>query len=708
MLTIRYVVAFLLVAVGVSTANAQYIARLEPHPYVGTLTACAGEQITVRGNHIENLSNPSTISARISSASGNMANGTDIAIDEYSFDGTTWQPGPLIWTSNISGPVYYRLTLPATLPAGNGYNLKLQSSNPQYIQSDQDFNAVLNITASYTTVPDVVQTAFGENQWIVHAYTWTATTSDPFFTQQLIDEQDFFNPSNYLGHFLLDDLSFDLDFFVNGGKMPGNLHDGTSIPCYDQKATDYSLRFQRTENFGTGKYRIELQGDDGIRLSIDGGATWLLDSFLEQPYDQSYTNTDLQYPGGICLSGEVNLVVEFFQRPAEHRATATFTNLTPEVNTPQDVEICGSETVQFDASSTSGQLGWQWQVSTDGGTNFNNLIEAAPYSGTTTSTLTVTNANAAMNGYLYQAIVTGICDAGVPTAAAELIVDDGATITAQDNVVTVCEGNNALIGVTVEGGTSFQWQADFGNGFENLTDGSQFSNTNSQTMLVIGADVQLDGVAFQCVIEPSCGPDIISDPVELLVETDPQFVVHPADLEACEGEAVALNAEVDAPNGTYQWQRSTDNGTTWETIADVGGFAGYNTAQLQMPALQAAQANTQYRCVVQGCNGEVPSDAALLTLGGQEEPPVIPNVFTPNGDNMNDLLTVEVEHYDFYHVAIYNRWGQLVGEFDSPGMGWDGHYFDGTPVDPGYYMMVVDISGGCTTILEGKSLQVLR
>ena len=46
-------------------ASAQYIARLEPYPYTGTLSICAGGQITVRGNHIENLNNGSTISIRL-------------------------------------------------------------------------------------------------------------------------------------------------------------------------------------------------------------------------------------------------------------------------------------------------------------------------------------------------------------------------------------------------------------------------------------------------------------------------------------------------------------------------------------------------------------------------------------------------------------------------------------------------------------------
>ena len=49
----------------------------------------------------------------------------------------------------------------------------------------------------------------------------------------------------------------------------------------------------------------------------------------------------------------------------------------------------------------------QWQVSSDGGRTWTSLTDTSPYSGTTTSTLTITGATAAMNGNSFTCVMTG-------------------------------------------------------------------------------------------------------------------------------------------------------------------------------------------------------------------------------------------------------------------------------------------------------------
>jgi sugar lactone lactonase YvrE len=48
----------------------------------------------------------------------------------------------------------------------------------------------------------------------------------------------------------------------------------------------------------------------------------------------------------------------------------------------------------------------RWQISTDGGTTFSDLSDTSPYSGVTTSTLTITGASAALNGARYRVVAT--------------------------------------------------------------------------------------------------------------------------------------------------------------------------------------------------------------------------------------------------------------------------------------------------------------
>ncbi len=58
----------------------------------------------------------------------------------------------------------------------------------------------------------------------------------------------------------------------------------------------------------------------------------------------------------------------------------------------------------------------------------------------------------------------------------------------------------------------------------------------------------------------------------------------------------------------------------------------------------------------------------------------IPNAFTPNNDGLNDVWYVEMidpSCWLDWHVAIYNRWGGLVWESNTPNDVWSGSNYDG-------------------------------
>lgn len=63
--------------------------------------------------------------------------------------------------------------------------------------------------------------------------------------------------------------------------------------------------------------------------------------------------------------------------------------------------------------------------------------------------------------------------------------------------------------------------------------------------------------------------------------------------------------------------------------------------------------------------------AEFIELG--ETTGIIPNVFTPNGDNWNDeLVFVGVDHTQSYSIRIFNRWGRLVFESTDATKNWKG------------------------------------
>ena len=51
----------------------------------------------------------------------------------------------------------------------------------------------------------------------------------------------------------------------------------------------------------------------------------------------------------------------------------------------------------------------------------------------------------------------------------------------------------------------------------------------------------------------------------------------------------------------------------------------------------------------------------------------LPNVFTINGDGINDFFkAIRVKYIKDIELKIYNRWGQLVHETSDPYFTWDG------------------------------------
>lgn len=63
----------------------------------------------------------------------------------------------------------------------------------------------------------------------------------------------------------------------------------------------------------------------------------------------------------------------------------------------------------------------------------------------------------------------------------------------------------------------------------------------------------------------------------------------------------------------------------------------------------------------------------------------VPNVFTPNGDGVNDVLKVTAENVREYTLKIYNRGGVVVFETRDKDKVWEGQDPSGKPLPTGVY-----------------------
>ncbi|NMB72095.1 MAG: gliding motility-associated C-terminal domain-containing protein, partial [Bacteroidales bacterium] len=72
----------------------------------------------------------------------------------------------------------------------------------------------------------------------------------------------------------------------------------------------------------------------------------------------------------------------------------------------------------------------------------------------------------------------------------------------------------------------------------------------------------------------------------------------------------------------------------------------------------------------------------------------LPNVFTPNGDGINDIYIAKNKNHYVQKVdmKIYNRWGNLVFQTSDPDIKWDGRSMQrGKIVSSGVYYYVCDV-----------------
>ena len=80
----------------------------------------------------------------------------------------------------------------------------------------------------------------------------------------------------------------------------------------------------------------------------------------------------------------------------------------------------------------------------------------------------------------------------------------------------------------------------------------------------------------------------------------------------------------------------------------------------------------------------------------------IPNVFSPNGDGLNEFFSIKYKGYKNLNMIIFNRWGNKLFETSNPGAGWDG-----TGASEGTYYYIVTGTGSDNKNFEAKGYLTL-
>jgi hypothetical protein len=251
---------------------------------------------------------------------------------------------------------------------------------------------------------------------------------------------------------------------------------------------------------------------------------------------------------------------------------------------PADSSILTNENTTFTFATTGSVAagGYQWMVSADG-VNFTNVSNGGVYSGATTGVLTITGAQADLNGLYYQCTVAGYspCTTLVTSNAAVLSVKEiSITNPASVTLCPTASNGTATFTVSVSSVTpgypyTMVWEIFNGTDWlpidsQALTFGSVSfgGDVFSTTLVVNGLSTINSGWKVRAnAINEADAQYVTSSPANITVNAPAVVNSSPAAQSVCyTGGSTSFT--VDYSGGTaVQWQYSTDN-ATWNNVVN--------------------------------------------------------------------------------------------------------------------------------------------
>jgi gliding motility-associated-like protein len=325
------------------------------------------------------------------------------------------------------------------------------------------------------------------------------------------------------------------------------------------------------------------------------------------------------------------------------------------VITSSAITACGGTPIDFTAAAVNAGTSPQYTWNVNG--------TAVPNSNTASF-----SGNGFKDGDIVTCTVTSnaTCVANASGVSNPLITSilPSPKITIQSSALSVCgETGIDFVATTSNSGNAprYQWQV---NGVNDGSGSGRYSTSKLK-----------NGDKVKCILTANtvCNTPVSSNEINITVNELPSVQMDSVRI-ILQGQSVQFSPVVSSNVVAYQWTPST--GLSRNNIADP---------------VAAPLATLMYKLTVftsAGCEASAYTKLTVLT------PVNAPNVFSPNGDGINDAWQIPgLSSYPGCTVDVYNRGGQLIfhsAGYDRP---WDGS-FNGKMVPEGTYYYIINPKNG--------------
>jgi len=234
-------------------------------------------------------------------------------------------------------------------------------------------------------------------------------------------------------------------------------------------------------------------------------------------------------------------------------ADATLTvNSVPDISVqPKDTTACMNAGAAFSINASGTGISFQWQVNK--GAGFINVVDDVNFSGSALNTLTITNAQAAFNNYIFRALVSGSCGIPVYSNVAALRVNIPPVITLNPLNKAACDGTGPTVFIANGSGAidSMRWEVFSGGSWSDVHDNAIYSGSTSQQLTIVSAPLALNGNKYHLALKAKC-ITINTNDATLTVNANPVVDFSAVDpIHACGGVPLILNGNPTGGSGIW-------------------------------------------------------------------------------------------------------------------------------------------------------------